>query len=64
MYRTWTDKEIDYIAKAFTLPPPYGFTEYEKKQILNWLKGPSIFQQLSIPPRKGELRKFFSYKED
>jgi hypothetical protein len=42
-----TDKEIELLVKAFLLPLPYGFTESEKKDILNWLKEPSVFVKMA-----------------
>jgi hypothetical protein len=38
-----TDKEIDLFVRAFLLLPPCGFTKEEKKQILEWIKNPSVF---------------------
>jgi hypothetical protein len=38
-----TDKEIDLLVRSFLLPPPCGFTKEEKKQILEWIKNPSVF---------------------
>jgi hypothetical protein len=44
---TWkkglTDEEVDLLVQAFLLPPPFGFTETEKKQILEWARTPSVF---------------------
>jgi len=34
-----TDHEIDLFVHAFLSPPPIGFTEREKSDILRWLKG-------------------------
>jgi hypothetical protein len=42
-----TDKEVDQIVQAFLLPPPFGFTEQEKKWILDWLKTPSAFVKMA-----------------
>jgi hypothetical protein len=46
-----TDKEIELLAQAFLLPPPFGFTEQEKKQILDWVRTPSAFVKMA--ERKG-----------
>lgn len=55
---TWnkslTDKEVDLIVQAFLLPPPFGFTETEKKQILDWIKTPSAF--VDIAEKRKELK--------
>ena len=47
-----TDRDVELLVQAFLLPPPCGFTEAEKKQILNWVKNPSIFLDIA------EKRKF------
>lgn len=52
---TWakglTDREVDLLVQAFLLPPPFGFTESEKKQILDWIKTPSAFVDMAKKPR-------------
>ena len=45
-----TDKEVDLLVQGFLLPPPFGFTETEKKEILDWARTPSVF--LEIAERK------------
>ena len=57
-----TDIEIDLFVQAFLLPPPCGFTQSERTQILNWIKSPSW---LECPPvaNKSHL-KFFTYAEN
>ena len=42
-----TDIEIDLFVQSFILPPPFGFTKDEKKQILDWLKNPSVFVEMA-----------------
>ena len=42
-----TDQEVDLLVQAFLLPPPIGFTETEKKQILDWVTTPSAFVKAS-----------------
>ncbi len=48
---TWskgmTDREIELLVQGFLLPPPFGFTETERKQILDWIKTPSIFVEIA-----------------
>jgi len=41
--RDLTDTEIDLLVQAFLLPPPFGFTKTEKKQILDWMTNRSSF---------------------
>jgi len=41
--RDLNDKEIDLLVQSFLLPPPFGFTETEKKQILDWITDRSSF---------------------
>ena len=48
----FTDKEVDLLVQAFLLPPPFGFTETEKKQILDWIKTPSVFVDMGEKPRR------------
>ena len=38
-----TDREVDLLVQGFLLPPPFGFTENERKQLLDWIKTPSAF---------------------
>ena len=45
-YMTMTESEVDLFVQALLLPPPFGFTEAEKKQILDWLKNDSIFIEI------------------
>ena len=63
-----TDKEADLLVQAFLLPPPYGFTKAEKKQILDWLKTSSVFVKMAerriTPANTDAKRQFFQYKED
>ena len=47
-----TDEEVDLIVHAFLLPPPFGFTEIEKKQILDWIKTPSAFIDIAEKPKR------------
>ena len=42
-----TDSEIDLFVQALFLPPPFGFTKGERKQILDWLKNDSIFVKMA-----------------
>jgi hypothetical protein len=42
-----TDNEIELLVQAFILPPPVGFTEFEKRQILDWVKSPSAFIEIA-----------------
>ena len=63
-----TDKEIDLFVQALLLPPPFGFSKSEKKQILDWLKTPSVFVEMAerriTPANTDAKRQFFQYKED
>ena len=55
--RTLTDREIDLFVQALILPPPYGFTKEEREEIINWLKEPSLFVQMTerrILPRRNK----------
>lgn len=45
--RNFTDKEIDLLVQGFLLPPPFGFTEREKKDILGWIKSPSWLERIN-----------------
>ena len=45
--RSLTDKEVDLLVQALLLPPPFGFTEAEKKQILDWITERSSFLKLA-----------------
>ena len=47
-----TDKEIDLFVQAFLLPPPFGFSKVEKKQILDWIKTPSAFLDITEKPKR------------
>jgi len=47
-----TDKEVDMLVQAFLLSPPFGFTEQERKQILDWLSTPSAFVKMAEQPKK------------
>ena len=49
-----TDKEIDLFVQALLLPPPFGFSKSEKKQILDWLKTPSAF--IALAEKRKELK--------
>jgi hypothetical protein len=42
-----TDKEVDLLVQGFLLPPPFGFTETEKKKILDWARTPSVFLEIA-----------------
>ena len=42
-----TDREIDLLVQAFLLPPPFGFTKTERKEILDWIKNPSAFVEMA-----------------
>lgn len=52
MYRALTDNEVELLVQSFSLPPPAGFTEAEKKEIINWIKSPSIFLKLAETRRE------------
>jgi hypothetical protein len=58
-----TDIEIDLFVQAFLDPPPCGFTEEERKQILNWLKSPLI-PYLEISKNQNNSINFFQYNKD
>ena len=49
-----TDLEVDLLVQGFLLPPPFGFTEREKKQILDWIKTPSAF--IDMAEKRKELK--------
>lgn len=59
MWKSLTDKEIDLLAQAFLLPPPFGFTEEEKNQILYWIKHPNWIE-LPLATTKSQFI-FFTY---
>ena len=52
-----TDKEVDLLVQAFLLPPPFGFTETEKKQILEWARTPSAFIEIAEGSKKAKKKK-------
>ncbi len=60
--RNLTDKEIDILVQCFIDPPPWGFTEYERKQWLDYMKNPNAFERM--PARSETARKFFTYDDD
>ena len=49
-----TDREIDLFVQALFLPPPFGFSKTERKQIIDWIKNPSIF--VEIAERRKEIK--------
>ena len=55
-----TDREIDLFVRAFFDPPPGGFTEEERKQILSWLKSP-FPGYLEMPKRQTMGLTVFQY---
>lgn len=60
-----TDSEIDIFVKALVSPPPCGFTEFEREQILNWLKGSSFIDAVErrVHPVNRSLIQFFQYEK-
>lgn len=36
----WSDEDCDRIVQAFKDPPPYGFSDAEKMEMLRWLNSP------------------------
>ena len=62
-----TDKEIDLFVQALLLPPPFGFSKVEKKQILDWLKTSSVFVKMAkrriTPANTDAKRQFFQYED-
>jgi hypothetical protein len=54
MTKELTDHEIDLFIQGFLLPPPFGFTEGEKKQIFDWIKTPSAFVEMAEKRRMKE----------
>jgi hypothetical protein len=52
-----TDKDIEHLVSAFLAPWPFGLTKFEREQMMNWLKHPSIFVEMaeSKNPIKGKL---------
>ena len=42
-----TDSEIDLFVQALFQPPPFGFSKTERKQIIDWIKNPSVFVEIA-----------------
>jgi hypothetical protein len=55
-----TDEEIDLLVQAFINPPPAGFTEYERKQWLDYIKNPSPFDRM--PAHMPTPQRIFTYE--
>ena len=59
MWKSLTDKEIDLFVQALLLPPPFGFSEEERNQILYWIKSPSWLERPLVISKSSLI--FFTY---